>query len=211
MSKLTSILTLATPALLLSACGGGTINRGLETVHQPVVAHTNYAFDVSTDGDRLAPGEHQRLAGWLSSMRLGYGDKVAVDDPSGSNSGARDEIGAIVADYGMFLAEAAPITAGQLAPGAVRVVVIRSTASVPGCPDYSKLGNHEFDGNTSSIFGCAVSSNLAAMVARPDDLVRGQPGAETADAAVSTKAIQTLRTAPNTGAGGLKVEGTSKK
>lgn len=209
MFKRLSILALAAPAILLQGCTG-TVNRGLESVHQPVVTHTNYAFDLSTDGYGLSRGEHNRLVGWLQSLRVGYGDRVAVDDPSGGNAGARAEIAAVVADYGLFLSEAAPITSGALPNGSVRVVVTRSVASVPGCQDYSRLGNHEFIGSSSSAYGCAVNSNLASMVARPDDLVRGQPGAEIADTAVSGKAIQTLRKAPNTGAQGLKSEGTSK-
>ena len=36
-----SILALAAPALLLGGCGG-TMNRGLESVHQPIVSRTDY-------------------------------------------------------------------------------------------------------------------------------------------------------------------------
>src|SRR3546814_4970083 len=64
------------------------------------------------------------------------------------------------------------------------------SASVPNCPDFSREGNHEFEGSMTSNFGCAVNSNLAAMVARPQDLVRGQPGAPSVDPATATKAIQ---------------------
>lgn len=215
MSKRIAKLTLALPAfasaLALAGCAGtGTINPGLESVHQPVVSHTNYAFDVTADGDRLSAGEHARLAGWLASLRIGYGDHVSVDDPNGANDGARAEIGQMVEDYGLFLADHAPVTAGQLAPGTIRVIVTRSTAAVPGCPDFSMGQKPDFKANTASNYGCAVNSNLAMMVARPDDLVRGQPGAETSDPAVLGKAIQTLRKAPNTGAAGLKVEGVGK-
>ncbi len=211
MSKRISMLILAAPALALAGCAGaGTMNRGLESVHQPVVSHTSYAFDVNTDGYRLAPGERARLTGWLSSLRLGYGDHIAVDDPSGANDGARAEIGSMIEDYGLFLADHAPVTAGQLAPGTVRVIVTRSSASVPGCPDYTTGQKPDFQANTASNYGCSINSNLAMMVARPDDLVRGQPGAETSDTAVFGKAIQTLRKAPNTGAAGLKVEGVGK-
>jgi pilus assembly protein CpaD len=210
MSKPISMLAIIiAPALMLAGCGK-TINAGVESAHQPVVSHKNYAFDVSSDGYHLAMGERERLMGWLESLRLGYGDRVAVDDPSGANGGARAEISAIVENYGLFLADHAPVTAGQLAPGTVRVIVTRSTADVPGCPDFSVGGKPDYKSNTASNYGCAVNSNLAAMVARPDDLVRGQPGAETSDTAVLSKAIQTMRKAPNTGAAGLKTEGTTK-
>ncbi|MFA5989995.1 MAG: CpaD family pilus assembly protein [Sphingomonas sp.] len=209
MTKRLSILTFSAPALLLSACGG-TVNRGLESVHQPVVSRTDYVFDVNAGSGGLAPGEAVRLAGWLGSLRLAYGDHVAVDDPSpDANGAARHEIAGMIAQYGMFLADQAPITTAAVTPGTVRVIVSRSTAKVPGCPDFSRTRQPEFNSNTSSNQGCAVNANLAAMVADPNDLVRGQPGAVSADPAVSTKAIKTLRTAPPTGAGGLKSPGTA--
>jgi len=201
------LLVAALPLLGLGACAG-TQNRSLESVHQPVVSHTDYVFDANTSGGRLAEGEEARLAGWMASLRLGYGDRVAIDDPNQNGYVARDEIAALIARSGLFLADRAPITQQPLVPGAVRVVVTRSTASVPGCPDYSRTNNPNFANHTTSNFGCAANSNLALMVARPDDLVRGQPGAEVADPAVSTKAIQSLRKAPPTGAGGLKSEGS---
>ena len=37
-------------ALMLAACAGGTKNRGLESVHQPVVQRTDYVIDVATAG-----------------------------------------------------------------------------------------------------------------------------------------------------------------
>lgn len=203
-------LILAAPALAALAGCGGTINRGIEPVHQPVVSHSNFSFDVNTVDGRLAAGESERLSGWLSSLRLSYGDHVAMEDPSDGNQAARADVAKLLARDGMFLDETAAVTTGALAPGTVRVTVTRSTASVPGCPDFSRDNKPNFTSQTSSNFGCAINSNLAAMVARPDDLVRGQPGALTSDPATSSKAIETMRKAANTGAGGLKTEGTSK-
>ncbi|OYY89752.1 MAG: pilus assembly protein CpaD [Sphingomonas sp. 28-66-16] len=200
-----SMIALVAPMLMIGGCEG-TKNRGLESVHQPVVARTDYVFDVTTDDGRLAPGELQRVAGWMASLRLAYGDRIAVDDPAGAAPGARGEIGGLVARYGMFLDERAPITAAELTPGTVRVVVSRMTASVPGCPDFSRNDKPNFESHTSSNQGCSINSNLASMVARPEDLVRGQPGGSLSDPATSNKAIETLRKAPNTGAGGLKTE-----
>ena len=210
MSKRLSYLALALPALLLAGCGG-TVNRGLESVHQPVVTRADYAFDLATTGGHLAPGEAQRLDGWLASLNVGYGDSVGIDDPSPYPNPARDEVARQVARYGLLLADTAPVTPQPLTPGTIRVVVTRMSASVPGCPDYSRIGNHEFEGSTSSNFGCASNTNLAAMVARPQDLVRGQPGAPSIDPATATKAIETFREAKPTGAGGLKAESTGGK
>ncbi|THD34712.1 MAG: pilus assembly protein CpaD [Sphingomonas sp.] len=192
---------LSAPALMLGGCG--TLNRGVDTVYQPVVSRTDYVFDVQTTPTGLAPGEADRVAGWLSTMRLHYGDHVSVDDPNRNGGAATSQVAAIAARYGILIDDRAPITPAPIAAGMARVVVSRSSARVPGCPDFSRTGTDEFEGSTTSNYGCATQANLAAMVADPLDLVRGQPGTETFDTKVSGKAIDTYRKADTTGKAGL--------
>lgn len=205
MTKSLLLLT-CIPALALGGCMG-TQNRGLESVHQPVVSRQDYALDLATQGDRLAPGESQRLAGWFDTMRLGYGDHIAIDDPGYARS-ARQEVGAVVSRSGLLLSDDAPVTAAPVSVGTIRVVVSRSRAEVPGCPDWSRDSAHEFDSNTSSNYGCSVNGNLAAMVANPGDLVRGQTGQSGSDPRVSYRAIDAYRKATPTGAGGTAAAST---
>lgn len=195
------------PALMLGGCMG-TENRGLESIHQPVVSRTDYLLDLATGPVGLASGESQRLAGWLASLRVGYGDRIAVDDPSGSHDVKRS-VSAAAGAYGLLLADAAPITGAPIAPGTVRVVITRMHASVPGCPDWSRNESSEFNANTSSNQGCATNSNLAAMVANPGDLVRGQVGTGINDPAASYRAIDAYRKAVPTGGGGGTVKAES--
>jgi len=197
---------LLAPALLLGACG--TYNGGLESVYQPVVERSDHVLDLQTAGQGLAAGEEQRLAGWLGSMGLRYGDRIAVDDGAGG-SVARAEVAAQASRYGLLLSDQAPVTVGQIAPGTVRVVLTRMTASVPNCPDFSRVYTPDFSQSTTSNFGCAVNSNVAAMVADPADLVRGAPGSPTADPATAAKSIGALRSAKPTGAGGTDVKAES--
>jgi pilus assembly protein CpaD len=197
-------------SLAVSACGG-TQNRGLESVHQPVISRTDYVFDVNASGGGLSGEEVRRLSGWFQSLRIGYGDHVSVDSSNSyGDQGARDSVAALAARYGLLIDDAAPVTAGEIAPGNVRVIVSRVAASVPGCPDWSRKSQPEFNGNGMSNYGCATNSNLAAMVANPEDLVSGQIGSPVSSAASATKAIKTYRDAPNSGKEGLKAEGTSK-
>lgn len=207
MSKRNTILLLSAAAGLLSACGAGS-STGLESANQPVVARTDYVFDASTEGSDLAAGEQARVAGWLASLRLGYGDRVYVDDPS--NTDAARQVATEAARYGVLLSGPAPVTAGAVQPGMVRVIVSRMKASVPGCPDRRDAGEGSFSGKTSSGYGCAVNGNLASMIARPEDLVRGEPGSPTSDPAQITKSIKALREAAPSGGGGttVKAEGT---
>jgi pilus assembly protein CpaD len=180
-------------------------NRTLYSTNQPVVERTDYLINLSTDGQGLAREEQSRLHAWFRSLGVGYGDRVYVEgDPY--SSGGRNQVAQVAADYGLLLNEGAPITEGALQPGQLRVIVSRSEASVPGCPNWERTSG---PGATSANFGCAVNSNLAAMIADPGDLVLGQTGSVTGDAAISSKAIRAYRQAAPTGAGGLK-EVTSK-
>lgn len=196
------------PALLAGCTTMGTQNRGLESVHQPLVARTDYALDLDAASGVLSAGEAERLNGWLAAMRLGYGDQVAVDAGAYRNDGAQAQVGGVVARYGLLLADRAPVTAAPVTSGTVRVVVSRMRASVPGCPDYSRDPAHEYEGNTHSNYGCASNTNLASMIANPGDLVRGQTGGTT-DPASAVKSIEIYRKAtPTGGSSGLKSEST---
>lgn len=206
MQKHKLLLAIA-PVMFVAACGG-TPNRGLESANQPVVSRTDFAFDVGVGQAGLSPGEAVRLGQWMGSLRIGYGDKVAVDDPNHDPS-VRAEVAAAAARFGLLLAKEAPMTAAPIAPGTARIVVSRARASVPGCPDHSRMYQPDYEGHTSSNFGCGVNSNLAAMVADPADLVRGDAGSGIYDPAVGTRAIDRFRKADTTGAGGTAVRSES--
>ena len=207
MSMRVGLLALVLPVTLLAGCNE---YRGLESRHQPVVARTDFTFDLASSGYGLAPGEDARLAGWLAALQVGYGDTITVDDPSGS-AGIRGEVASQAAGRGLLLGDVPPVTAGPVAPGAIRVIVSRAVARVPGCPDYrGEDGSPNFTGRTSANYGCGTNATLAAMVANPVDLVRGQAGADTLGPAAAVKAIDAFRKAAPSGGGGqnLKAEST---
>jgi len=196
--------TLIGMSVALAACG--TVNRGVESVHQPVVSKSNYVLDVNSGYEGLAPGEINRVAGWFESLRLGYGDHVSVDVPGGNDTATREAVANIAARYGLLIDPTAPVTSGEIAPGKVRVVVSRTSATVPGCPDWSDKAGNDLNSNTLSNYGCSINSNLAAMVANPEDLVYGQRATGANDASTASKAIKTYRDRPSSGAGTLKQE-----
>ena len=171
-------------------------NKSLYSVHQPVVEHSAFVIDLQAPGGSLEPYEEGRLEGWLQSLQVGYGDRIFVE-----GDGGREGVARAASRYGMLLSEGHPITAGQVQPGTVRVVVSRATASVPGCPDWKGKSGA---GTTSPNYGCATNSNLAAMIADPNDLVLGQTGTSADDASTGAKAIRVYRNAVPTGAGGLR-------
>ena len=83
------------------------------------------------------------------------------------------------------------------------MVLTRSTASVPGCPDWSASSDMNYNNATSTNYGCASNSNLAAMVANPQDLIKGQRGSSETVIMSSSKAIKTYREQAPTGSQGL--------
>jgi pilus assembly protein CpaD len=212
MKKIATWTTLALAATLAGCTGSAHTNTSLESVHQPIVRNSIYQFDVATSGGELPPSEQGRLQGWLDAMGVRYGDRIAIEDPSPYGSSlARSSIRAMVERRGLLLSDAVPVTTGTVAPGGLRVVVTRATASVPGCPDWSSKSSINFNNATSSNYGCAMNSNLAAMVADPNDLIKGT-SADHQDPASSARAIKTYRERPPTGAGELQgVSTTTKK
>ena len=195
--------------MALSGCMGtgagntAAVNRGLDSVHQPVVSVASYVLDADASSGILPPGEMRRLNDWLDAMEAGYGDRISVDESAAGNSrAARDAVAMLVARKGLLLAEHAPITTGAIQPGFVRIVITRATARVPGCPDWATRMNANNNNSTTSNYGCASNANLAAMVADANDLVRGQNGMSS-DPLTASKAIEAYRTTPPTGTGGL--------
>lgn len=216
MRRFTSFTAISVLALGVGACAtspGGqltpTNNPSLYSVHQPVVQHTNFVLDLDASGDQLSPSERARLIGWFEGIELRYGDQIFVEQPRDYPSpGARADVGRVLGEYGMLLRNGAPVTNGNVAPGTVRVIASRATASVPGCPNWNdpNLGPSS---NTSPNYGCAVNSNLAAMVADPNDLIRGRQGSVDSSAHTAARAVRVYRERQPTGTQPLPATSTS--
>jgi pilus assembly protein CpaD len=217
MAPTESLAALIALSAGLAGCGASvnqeispSYNPGVSSLNQPVVQRTDYVLDLAAPGDRLDNAELARLDAWFQSLQLGYGDRIFLDGAY-EGSGQRADVARLAADYGLLLSDGAPITAGRVQPGAVRVVVARMSASVPGCPNWrSKEDPQNFGVGiaTAPNYGCATNSNLAAMIADPGDLVLGQAGA-VSDAATGAKAVRVYRETPPTGTKGL-LETTTK-
>ena len=177
-------------------------NASLDSVRQPVVERANYALDLDTDATGLPVAEQGRLVAWFESLDLGYGDRVSLD-AAGASPSVRDDVAALAGRYGLLLSDGAPVTAGYVNPGHARVVVTRTRAYVPGCPDWSEQSTDHGNNTTHPGFGCAINGNLAAMIADPEHLLKGAAGTGETVVMSSNKAISTYRAAKPTGAEGL--------
>ncbi len=170
-------LIVASTALALSGCTTPGANTSMYSVHQPVVERTNYAIDVEANGGVISAAETQRMSEWFDAMQLRYGDRIAIDYGDGYAAPAvRQTVLKLAGEYGILVGDTAPVTNGPVAPGTFRVVVTRSSASVPSCPDWSTTSERNFDSSNHSNHGCSINSNMAAMIADPEDLLRGREG-----------------------------------
>jgi pilus assembly protein CpaD len=186
-------------------------NPTVYSVNQPVVQRTDYVIDLARAGRGISDPELSRLSQWFETLQLGYGDRVSVDSGPYDDPVARQDVAAVAAEFGLLLVKGAPVTAGSGQRDVVRVVVSRSAAAVPGCPNWGDGADIGGRISTSSNYGCSVNANLAAMIADPNDLVLGQTSDGVADPAESSKAIKSYRNRVMTGFEGLKSETTGGK
>ena len=194
------IIALSTALAACESVHGDQPDQGLASANVPVVTTADYVFDAVAPGGALAPGESERLSGWFQGLGLGYGDTVYVD---GSAPAARTQVAQIAGRYGMMVSAGAPVTQGAVQPGSVRVVVARRRAEVPNCPNWSRPASPDPMNSSMSNFGCGVNSNIAAMVANPEDLIHGREGGSVTDAVAAARAVGVYRTKTPTGQGGL--------
>lgn len=210
MKKIATWTVLALATSLAGCSGTASSNRSLESVHQPVVRNAIYQFDVAAGNGDLAPSEQARLQSWFDAMGVRYGDRIAIEDPSTYGAGpAQASIRQMVERRGLLMSRDVPVTTGVVPADHLRVIITRATAHVAGCPDWASNSSINFANATSSNYGCASNSNLAAMVADPNDLIKGARN-EGHDPATATRAIKTYREKPPTGAGELRSEATSE-
>lgn len=197
----------ATFILALGGCGGMPSNTSLESIHQPVVSRTNFTLDISAGPGGVSIPEQRRLAGWFEALDLRYGDRISIDDPLKSGA-TRAAVDGVAGRHGIMVGDEAPVTPGFVNPGTVRIVVTRSSATVPGCPDWSAKNETNLKNGTSSNYGCATNSNFAAMVANPEHLIQGASTKGATTVMTGTKAIDAYRDARPTGENGLSKQST---
>ena len=205
MSRLPTFAAVVALGLGAAACAptdeqlSAMNNPSLYSMHQPVVTRTDFALDLQTSGDSLSSSEEQRLDAWFASIDVTYGDRISIDEARGYESaGVRADVARVAGRYGLLLTDGAPVTNGTVPPGSIRVIASRATASVDDCPQWEE-NPIESSSNTSPNFGCATNSNLAAMIANPDDLIVGQDANAADSGATAGRAIRVYRTRQPTG------------
>ena len=152
-------------------------NPSLYSVHQPVVAaHRLRARPRRRWRPRLATPRSSRLHGWFDSIGLRYGDRISVDEglwrrqrPRRRRPGRR-----------RIWPAARRRRAGHRRARSRRARSGSSSAAPPRAFRAAPIGRRgqwrrRRAQNTSSNYGCATNSNLAAMIADPERS-RPRPG-----------------------------------
>lgn len=206
----TALLGTALALSLVASPGAARkIERGVESVHQPRIDRTDFVFDLTAGGDgTLDQAQARQLAAWFVALNLRYGDRVTIASPDGGDAGLaplRNAIREMVERHGLLVGAEAPLTAGTPPGGALRVIVSRSIATVPGCPSWRDRLEADWVGGQSDNYGCAIAGNLAAMVADPNDLITGRRSDSDLTAVTSGRAIKVYNEKVPTGSGGLQV------
>lgn len=180
----------------LAGCGTAATapdgpNRTLYSVHQPVVERATYTLDLMGGVAGLPAGEGQRLDAWLAALGAAPGDTLAVDGTA--SPAAMTDLAAITGRHGLQAHGRSLASTGLPLAGMLRVALTRSSAHVPGCPDWGDHSAGQLDNRTSNNYGCAINGNIAAMVADPQDLLRGRSDVGGTQVMTSDNAIRTWR------------------
>src|SRR3546814_15865246 len=108
-----------------AACG--PFNRSFDPVKTPIVTSSQLSHDVPVYSGGLGSAGAKALDDWFASIRLGYSDRVTIDDPDAlGSSERRAALAEVVGRYGLLLDETAPSTSGS-------VEIVRASCRERGC------------------------------------------------------------------------------
>ena len=119
----------------------------------------------------LTSSQAAGLTNFLSANGIGEGDTVTVEG-SGRSVLVAERQAAVISELRLLRIDATVGTDKKLASDSVRVHADHAVATAPACPDWNKPEADEPNNVTSSNYGCATETNLAAMIVNPADLVK---------------------------------------
>jgi pilus assembly protein CpaD len=203
-----SCIVLGVSLAALAACGHSPQQIAYANrEHLQIRAHEVTAelkIDTIVSGEKLSPMEREAVK-YFAAAYLEEGHGSVIISRPGSDGGA---IRAASDARAVLLAEG--VDSGMISEGpydasgarAAPLVISYRTyeAVVPDCPDLSRVDFASTGSNTAlPSFGCAVVTNLAAMIADPSDLV-GEQRMDPADLARRGVVLTKYRNGQPTGA-----------
>lgn len=196
-------ITILAPCLLaLGACYHTNVAE--PSLKDPVARNSvqmvRLPHEITAEDDRtdsLSRMTMTTLAGFFTSIEVGYADVIMLDGPDVSD-GRIAAIASYVNQQGLIYAGTSALGAKPKA-GSVVLYVERYIVATPTCGEWLPEFNNSSRNNDSAFHGCASTANLGLMIANPRDLISGQNSGTSTAAAVG--ALYTPKAAaPATGA-----------
>ena len=215
MTKASLYITALLPCVALMALAGckqNTGNPSLNIQYAPRINSEEIRYDMRfNDRNDLTALQVKTHEAFLRSLGLRYGDRILIDDPEPDGAKERRAVvAALLARFGLIPENESVVTSGFIAPNAIRLVVRRAKASVNNCPSWSDSVSINRGMNMMNNTGCATASNLAAMVADPNDLTDGR-SYKGSEAQSIVKAVKAYHDTPAAQSGDLKGTAPSTK
>jgi pilus assembly protein CpaD len=200
-----SLILLATLSACATKNNGTRDNAGVETIHKANVSFEETSHPIRFAAGKLSASEETSLTAFAAASGLRYADRLTlrVSEPNMATD-YRNAINTVLGRFGLAIGNVE--TATGLQPGIAMLAVSRPTVSLPECGVHDGPNNFNVNNENQSNYGCAVRSNLAAMVANPADLISGNKlDGQTAD--ITAKPVDSFGGRELTG---VKSEGGKK-
>jgi pilus assembly protein CpaD len=167
-----SLILLATVSACATKNNGMRDNAGAEPIHKANVSFEETSHPIRFENGKLSASEDASLAAFAAASGLSYADRLTLR-VSEANMAAdyRHALNTVLGRFGLAVGNVEAATG--LPSGIAMLAVSRPTVTLPDCGVHD--GPHTFNVNNENMsnYGCAVRSNLAAMVANPADLISG--------------------------------------
>ena len=157
------------------------------------VSHQSYEVRFASGTASLAPAETTRLARFVAGGGIQPADRIVIEQSDPIGKLAEQRRNALLKALRRNGVGASVAVAKAPKPRADRVVleIEHGIATPPACPDWSKPPI-DYSAQVASNFGCATATNLANMVADPNDLLHGNPS-DRASGVMAGGAVQAYR------------------
>ena len=194
------VVLLAAMSSTLAACSRGEL--ALDDTYTPAAHYERYPIkvtrgpvkmEVSSQHGSLQPSQINAISSFSRAAVNAGSSKITILRPSGGGASGK------VARQTYQLLVQSGISPGMIAQktypgpskGPVQISYVRSVAVTKECGDWSEDMADTSSNEPFTNYGCAVQSNIAAMVVNPDDFVVPRP-ATPALAATRTPGVTTI-------------------
>ena len=192
--KLTSATSRLIPAAALAALLAGCASDAMQESYQPFSGSEKFPIEVASGPVTLAvpssrgglqPAQANTVAGFAREARANSVSIITVRRPSASGPGTANGVVDVMTAQGIARSRIKLATYPGPASAPVEISYMRTYARTEPCGNWSTDLGATHENTTSSNFGCAVQSNIAAEVVNPQNFIAPAPVSMSPAAGVS--------------------------